>query len=65
MRTLLCSTFLALAASPAATFEGWKDLTGEPAPPIEADAWIHAQPDEATIDALRGKVYLLEFFATW
>jgi hypothetical protein len=60
MRTLL----LALAAS-TATADGWKDLLGEPAPAIEADTWIHAKPEEVTAEALRGKVYLFEFFATW
>ncbi len=38
-------------------------LVGQPAPEIEVKEWISGEP--ATLAALRGKVILLEFWATW
>jgi thiol-disulfide isomerase/thioredoxin len=39
------------------------ELLGQPAPDLAVDDWV--QGDPATLDALRGKVVLLEFWATW
>ena len=38
-------------------------LIGKPAPEIEVNEWIKGEP--TTLSALRGKVVLLEFWATW
>ena len=38
-------------------------LLGEPAPEIEIEAWINGEP--TTLAELRGRVVLIEFWATW
>ena len=55
----------ALAASAAAQQSGWKKLDGQKAPAITAKEWLNAGKKGPDLSALRGKVILLEFFATW
>jgi len=38
-------------------------LHGNPAPLLEADAWVNSEP--LTLEALRGKVIVLDFWMTW
>jgi hypothetical protein len=52
-----------LAAAATAGAE-WEALTGEPAPPFKVERWIHP-PDGDNLEDLRGKVVLVEFWATW
>ena len=42
---------------------GWKTLDGQPAPAVTASDWINAD-GEPSVSALKGKVWLLYFFAT-
>lgn len=42
--------------------KGLKDLEGKPAPELLTQAWIG---DETTLQASRGKVVVLDFWATW
>ena len=55
----------ALAASAAAQESGWKKLDGQKAPEISVKEWINAGKKGPEAGDLRGKVILLEFFATW
>lgn len=41
---------------------GLKSLEGKPAPELALDAWIG---DETSLEALRGKVVVVDFWATW
>ena len=41
---------------------GLKSLEGRPAPPLALDAWIG---DETSLEDLRGKVVVVDFWATW
>jgi len=43
----------------------WRDLEGEAVPEITASQWFNTNQQEPTVESLRGKVWLLEFFATW
>ena len=54
---------LALAASPALARD-WKHLDGKPVPEISISDWLNTDGVEGVAD-LRGKVFLIEFFATW
>ncbi len=56
---------LSLAASTLPASDGWKDLTGEPAPVLEASRWFNTDGTLPSLEELRGKFVLLEFFATW
>jgi hypothetical protein len=52
-------------ALPAATAQsGWKSLIGEPVPALTADSWLNVDGEAPSLAALKGKVWLLEFFAT-
>ena len=51
---VLSADALALTASP---------LIGKKAPEISAGSWINSEP--LTLKALKGKVVVIEFFATW
>ena len=51
-----------MAAASAAG--AWTPLTGKDAIPIKVDEWINAAEGQ-TLEDLRGKVILLEFWATW
>jgi peroxiredoxin len=53
-----------LAATLAAQPVGWKDLTGQEAPPIEVKDWLNTGDVTPSHDLLRGKVWLLHFFTT-
>ena len=41
---------------------GLKSLEGKPAPKLTLDAWIG---DETSLEDLRGKVVVVDFWATW
>jgi hypothetical protein len=61
MRTLATSlSILALASAAPA----WETLTGQEARPIQVDEGLNASEGQ-TLEDLRGKVVLLEFWATW
>jgi len=59
-RLALC--LLAVAATAAAD---WQKMDGQAAPNISAKEWLNTGKLVPTTADLRGKVYLLEFFATW
>ncbi len=64
MRSIaLVPAALALLALPA--FAEWKKLNGQPCPQITAKDWFNTGNNTPTTANLRGKVYLVEFFATW
>ena len=53
-----------LIAVPMATAGGNKPLQpGTVAPELKADGWLNG--DAPKMDALKGKVWMAEFFATW
>ena len=62
-RTLATMAALALAA--AATHADWRNFDGQPVPGVSAKEWINTGKEKPDAPSLRGKVYLLEFFATW
>lgn len=45
--------------------DGWKDLTGKPVPELKVASWLNTDGKQPTNVSLKGKVWLLEFFATW
>ena len=59
----LSAALAALTILPAS--DGWKELNGETAPAIEASRWLNTGAASPTADDLKGKVVVLEFFATW
>lgn len=64
MRTTAMSIVM-LAALAANAQAGWRSMDGERAPEISAKTWLNTGRNAPTTADLRGKVYLLEFFATW
>ena len=44
---------------------GWKALSGERVPEFTADTWLNTGTSTPSAASLRGKAYLIEFFATW
>jgi thiol-disulfide isomerase/thioredoxin len=42
-----------------------QDLVGKPAPELEVAGWLNADGKEITLKSLRGKMVLVEFWATW
>ena len=59
----LLSILLSSAAAPCQG--GWKNLTGKRVPAIHADDWLNTDKnDRPSSKSLKGKVWLLEFFAT-
>ena len=54
-----------LGMAPLAAQPGWKPLVGERVPALEAESWLNAGENAPTLDKLKGKVWLLQFFATW
>lgn len=62
-RTLIALATLACLAAPGSA--DWKKLDGQKVPDITAGEWFNAGKEAPTAASLRGKVYLLEFFATW
>ena len=61
MSALVVGGVLALAAS---TDAEWKSLTGQKAPGFDVKRWINP-PEGNSVEDLRGKVLLVEFWATW
>src|SRR5688572_24004687 len=70
----VCGTLLAAAAGkqaiPADWLEGTADkrreldaLQGKPPPALQTTDWVNREP--VTLDQLKGKVVLLDFWATW
>jgi len=64
MRTGLIAA-AAVAALTFPAFAGWKNLDGRKVPEFTAKEWLNTGKDAPSAASLRGKVYLLEFFATW
>ena len=62
MRTLSLAILLALAAPAAAE---WQKMDGQKVPEISAKEWLNTGKEKPTAATLRGKVFILEFFATW
>jgi len=44
---------------------GWKSLSGQEPFAISATTWLNTGDEVPTPESLRGKVWMLEFFATW
>ena len=65
LRLSLVGALLGAFAVPATAGSGWKNLNGQKAPSIIAKEWLNAGRKAPTAKDLRGKVILLEFFATW
>jgi hypothetical protein len=42
----------------------WKNLAGQPMPAIRGSNWLNTDGSPVTTEALLGKVWLFEFFAT-
>jgi hypothetical protein len=59
----LSTAVILLAAATTARAE-WQSLDGQEAPSFEVDKWFNPA-EGSTIDDLRGKAILLEFWATW
>ena len=56
--------FAAVSCAVAAPAQsGWRDLAGQPAPALDAETWLNTD-GSPTLDSLKGKVWLLYFFAT-
>ena len=64
-RILTLALLGAFAVPAAAQQSGWKKLDGQRAPAITAKEWLNTGKDAPTAKEMRGKVVLLEFFATW
>lgn len=56
--------FFVAALAPVARAE-WQPMTGQRVAGISADEWLNTGKEAPTAADLRGKVWLLEFFATW
>ncbi|MCZ6786808.1 MAG: hypothetical protein O7E54_06540 [Planctomycetota bacterium] len=66
MRSIaLAPAALVLLALPAFAQGGWRNLNGQKVPDITAEDWFNTGNNTPTTANLRGKVYLVEFFATW
>ena len=61
----LAMSMLMLATLAATAQAGWLSMNGERAPEISAKTWLNTGKSAPSNADLRGKVYLLEFFATW
>ena len=64
MRALCIAASLTLAAHAVAQ-DGWKRLDGQPVPEIHVEDWYNVVGQISGVADLKGKVFLLEFFATW
>lgn len=58
------STAAVLLAAATTVHAGWQHLNGQEAPSFEVEKWFNPT-DGSTIEDLRGKAILLEFWATW
>ncbi len=69
MKRILLTATLAgtlIAGSLATPAEaGWRALSGERVPEFSADEWLNTGTSTPSAASLRGKAYLIEFFATW
>jgi len=63
MRALVLAAAIA-ALSAAEPQGGWKRLVGQEVPPIAAKSWMNTGEETPGLDTLKGKVWLIEFFAT-
>ncbi len=63
MRPHVAAVSLLLAAALSAQ-GGWKDLRGKQVPEIRVQKWLNTDGQEPTSATLKGKVWLLQFFAT-
>ncbi len=52
-----------LTASFVTAQSAWLNLDGKPSPGVSADTWLNVTEADPS-EALAGKVWLLEFFAT-
>ena len=64
-QVLTIAALAALALPAAAQASGWRNLDGQPVPDISAKEWFNVGKKAPSTADLRGKVYLIEFFATW
>ncbi len=64
MRRFLAVLCAAAFLAPAARAD-WRNFDNEIVPLLQADTWLNTGKATPTAADLRGKVYLLEFFATW
>ena len=64
MRLRISSVFAA-ALFAAAPCPAQHPSVGKDAPPIQASAWLNWKGDSPTLDTLKGRVVLLEFWGTW
>lgn len=55
---------IALLAAASAARAEWNSLLGKEAPSVTVESWINPAEGE-TLEDLRGRVILLEFWATW
>lgn len=55
----------AIAIAILAPCPGQHASVGKDAPPIKVAAWLNWQGDAPTLESLRGRVVLLEFWGTW
>lgn len=58
---LIATALLTLSLAPAAAAQVW---IGADAPEIEVKQWFNIE-SETSISELRGKVIMLDFWATW
>src|SRR3954463_3704223 len=64
-RCLAATLMFSLAALPALAADASKDVTlkvGDPAPKLSIDKWVKGEPVK---EFEKGKVYVVEFWATW
>lgn len=57
------TVFVVQLALSIAASSGWADLVGKPAQEITVGDWLNSDP--LTLKDLRGKIVVLEFWATW
>ena len=62
MKTL--GTAVALLAATTVARADWQNLDGQPAPNFAVEQWFNPT-DGSTVEDLRGKAILVEFWATW
>ncbi|MEO6595987.1 MAG: redoxin domain-containing protein [Planctomycetota bacterium] len=54
-----------LGALTLVTANAQQPTVGQPAPAVVATSWLNWQGDAPTLDSLKGRVVLLEFWGTW
>lgn len=58
------STAVILLAAATTALAGWQNLDGQEAPNFDVEKWFNPA-EGSSIEDLRGKAILLEFWATW